>query len=213
MAQIVRVEGIESLRRKYEQMGNEIFPTALARAVNRVGNTIKSRSAKDLSEATGLKQSSIRRRIKFVRKATKADPSAVLEMSGMPFNLVEFVSGAKEPRSPRGGVTANAWGKRRKYPGVFLARMPNGQVIAVQRSAPGRTRSKLISKGRWAGKSPHIEAVYGAGIAREAANPVISDQRQKVMSERLPIELEHEISFAIKRIAAKRGRALAKTRA
>jgi len=213
MAQIVRVEGVESLRRKYEQLGNDIFPTALARAVNRVSNTIKSRSAKDIAEATGYKQSSVRRRIVLRKRATKTDPSAVLEISGKPFNLVESVSGAKEPRSPRGGVTAKAWGRRRKYPGVFLARMPNGQVIAVKRSAPGRTRSKLIAKGRWAGKSPHIEAVFGAGIAREAANPVLSEQRQRTMAERLPIELSHEIDFAIKRLTAKRGRALLRQKA
>jgi minor tail protein Z (GPZ) len=224
MVQIVRVEGVESLRRKYAHLGDDVFPSALARAVNRVSNTIKSRSAKDISEATGLKQSSVRRRIKFVRRATKSDPSAVLEMSGKPFNLVEFVSGSKEPRRPRGGVTANAWGRRRKYPGVFLARMPNGQVIAVQRSRAGRGRRnriavasaefagrsgpKLIMRGRWAGKSPHIEAVFGAGIAREASAPVLAEQRQRTMTERLPIELRHEIDFALKRLAVKRGRAL-----
>jgi len=207
MAQIVRVEGVESLRRKYEQLGDEVFPTAIARAVNRVSNTIKSRSAKDISEATGLKQSSVRRRIVLRKRATKADPSAVLEISGKPFNLVESVSGSKEPRSPRGGVTANAWGRRRKYPGVFLARMPNGQVIAVQRSRAGRERKKLIAKGRWGGKSPHIEAVFGAGIAREAANPVLTYQRERTVAERLPIELSHEIDFALKRMAARVGRA------
>lgn len=224
----VRVENVESLKRKYAHLGDEVFPTALARAVNRVSNTIKSRSAKDISDATGLKQSSIRRRIKFVKRATKTDPSAVLEMSGKPFNLVEFVSGSKEPRSPRGGITANAWGRRRKYPGVFLQRMPNGQVIAVQRSKAGRGRRsrfalavaefvgrrgpKMIAHGKWAGKSPHIEAVFGAGIAREAANPVLVNQRQRTMAERLPIELKHEIDFALKRMAARVGRALRRGR-
>lgn len=210
MVQIVRAEGVESLRRKFAHLGDEVFPSALARAINRVSNTIKSRSAKDIAEATGLKPSSVRRRIVFRKRATKSDPSAVLEMSGSPFNLVEFVSGAKEPRSPRGGVTAKAWGRRRKYPGVFLARMPNGQVIAVQRSAPGRARTKLIRQGRWAGKSPHVEAVFGAGIAREAANPVLAYEREKTYAERMPIELSHEIDFAIKRMAARRGRNLSK---
>lgn len=223
MAQIVRVDGVESLRRKYGQLGDEVFPSALARAVNRVSNTVKSRSAKDIAEATGLKQSSVRRRIVFRRRATKSNPSAALEISGQPFNLVEFVSGSKEPRSPRGGVTANAWGRRRKYPGVFLARMPNGQVIAVQRSRAGRGRRSAVARAsaRFAGRggvkltrrgSPHIEAVFGAGIAREAANPVLTEQRQQTMRERLPIEIEHEVSFAVKRLAARSGRALRRAR-
>src|SRR5688572_9125687 len=102
---IVRVQGVDSLKRKLSQLERELFPSALARAVNRVSNTIKSRSAKDLADATGLKQASVRRRIKFVKRATKGDPSAVLEMSGQPFNLVEFVSGSRsEARRPRGGV-------------------------------------------------------------------------------------------------------------
>ena len=139
MATRLRVQGATSLQRKLTNLERDAFPTALARAVNRVANTIKSRSAKDISEATGLPQRSVRSRIKLTKRASKADPSAVLEISGKPLNLVHFVSGAKgEPRRVRGGLTANAWGRRRKYPGVFLARMPNGQVIAVQRSRAGR---------------------------------------------------------------------------
>lgn len=214
---IERVVGANSLRRKLSQLEQNAFPTALARAVNRVSNTVKSRSAEDIAEATGLKPSSVRRRIIFTKRATKADPSAVLEISGKPFNLVEFVSGSKDqPRRPRGGVTANAWGNRRKYPGVFLARMPNGQVIAVQRSRAGRgarnalslahsrfiggSGPKMIQSGRWAGKSPHIEAVFGAGIAREAAQPMLTEQRERTVAERMPIELKHELKFAVQRM-------------
>ena len=217
MATRLRVQGATSLQRKLTNLERDAFPTALARAVNRVANTIKSRSAKDISEATGLPQRSVRSRIKLTKRASKADPSAVLEISGKPLNLVHFVSGAKgEPRRVRGGLTANAWGRRRKYPGVFLARMPNGQVIAVQRSRAGRgPRSrlwraraqflgqpgpKMIQRGKWAGKSPHIEAVFGAGIAREAASPLLEQSRIETMKERLPIELKHELKFAVQRM-------------
>jgi hypothetical protein len=221
---IERVVGANSLRRKLTNLERHAYPTAIARATNRVANTVKSRTAVDIAEATGLKPSSVRRKIVFTKRATKADPSAVLEISGRPFNLVEFVSGSKSPRRPRGGVTANAWGRSRKYPGVFLARMPNGQVIAVQRSRAGRgarnrvaiardrflggSGPKLIQRGRWAGKSPHIEAVFGAGIAREAAQPMLTQQRERTVAERMPIELKHEMKFAIQRMLVRsvRGR-------
>jgi len=223
-----RVQGAVELQRKLSELEQRAYPSAIARAVNRVSNTIKSRSAKDIADATGLKPSSVRRKIVFTKRATKADPSAVLEISGKPFNLVQFVSGSKTaPRSPRGGVTANAWGRRRKYPGVFLARMPNGQVIAVQRSRAGRRARnrvavardrfigmsggpKLIQSGRWAGKSPHIEAVFGAGIAREAAGPMLTAQRQQTVRERLPIELRHELKFAVKRMLVRNARSVGK---
>ena len=217
-----RVKGAASLRRKLTNLERDAFPLAHARAINRVSNTVKDRGAKDIAEATGLKEGSVRRRIIFKKRATKADPSAVLEISGKPLNLVEFVSGSRTlseggTRRVRGGLTANAWGKRRKYPGTFLARMPNGQVIAVQRSAAGRRARnraavardrfigmsggpKLIQTGKWAGKSPHIEAVWGAGIAREAASPLLTAARERVVAERLAIELKHELKFAMQRM-------------
>jgi hypothetical protein len=202
---IEHVTGATELQQKLTALEREVFPHANARAMNRVGDTIKARSAKDIAEVTGLKQGSVRRRIVYRKRATVADASVVLEISGKPLNLVEFVSGAKsEPRSPRGGIAANAWGNRRKYPGVFLARMPNGQVIAVQRSEAGRARRKLIASGKWAGKSPHIKAVFGAGIAREAAQPALTRARAEVVAERYPIELKHELEFAVKRLVAKR---------
>lgn len=221
-----RIVGVNSLRRKLTNLERDAFPLALARAVNRVGNTVKSRGATDIAAATGLKEGSVRRRIKFTKTATKADPSAVLEISGKPLNLVEFVSGSKTiakgegTRRARGGLTANPWGKRRKYPGTFLARMPNGQIIAVQRSRAGRRARnraavardrfiglaggpKMIQTGKWAGKSPHIEAVWGAGIAREAAKPLLTAAREATVKERLPIELKHELKFQVRRLIAR----------
>lgn len=204
---VERVEGAAALRSKFAGLEAVAYPRALARAINRVANTVKSVSAKAISDATGLKQSSVRRRIVFRKRATIADPTALLDISGRPLNLVEFVSGSKsEPRRARGGLTANAWGNRRKYPGVFLARMSNGQVIAVQRSAAGRARTKLIASGRWKGKSPHIEAVFGPGVAREAAQPALARARSETVRARLPIELRHEIDFETKRLIAKAGK-------
>lgn len=212
---IERIEGATSAIGKLSELEKRVYPKALARALNRVGDTVKSRSAKAISAATGLKQGSVRRRIVYRKRATIADPTVILEISGKPLNLVEFVSGSKStPRSPRGGVTANAWGNRRKYPGVFLARMPNGQVIAVQRSAAGRKRTKLIQSesSRWKGKSPHIQAVFGAGIAREAAAPILARERAATVAERLPIELKQQTSYAIRQLARATGRRLARRR-
>lgn len=221
-----RIVGVNSLRRKLTALERDAFPLALARAVKRVGDTVKSRGAKDIAQATGLREGSVRRRIKYTKMPTKADPSAVLEISGKPLNLVEFVSGARTiapsegTRRVRGGLTANPWGKRRKFPGTFLAKMPNGQIIAVQRSRAGRRARnraavardrfigmaggpKMIRSGKWAGKSPHIEAVFGAGIAREAASPVLTAARERVVAERMPIELRHELKFQVRRMIAR----------
>ncbi len=218
---IERIQGATAAIAKLGELEKQVYPKALARALNRVGDTVKSRSAKAISDATGLKQGSVRRRIVYRQRATIATPTVILEISGKPLNLVEFVSGGKsEARSPRGGVTANAWGKRRKYPGVFLARMPaskegeEGRVIAVQRSAAGRKRTKLIQSqtSRWKDKSPHVEAVFGAGIAREAAAPLLARERAAAVAERLPIELKQQTSYAIKQLAQAAGRRRARRR-
>lgn len=197
------VEGSESLIRKLREIHAKVFPQALSRAVNRVAATVKSRGAKDIARATGLKVGTVRRRVVIRKRASQHDPRAVIEITGRPLNLVEFVSGRREPRSPRIGITARPWGQRRKFPGVFLARMPNGEVIAVRRSAAGKSRSKLIRTGRWAGKSPHIEAVWGPGIAKEAAGPILTEARRRIVAERMPIELKHEIRHRIARLYAR----------
>lgn len=199
-----RIEGADRVLRKLNGIAREVFPVACARALNRVANTVKTRAARDISKATGLKVSSVKRRIVFRKRASKADLTVVLEVSGKPLNLVETVAGARsEPRSPRVGVTAKAWGVRRKYPGVFLARMPNGQVIAVRRSDAGK-RGKKIRSGRWANRSPHIESVWGPGIARTAAQPALEAARREVVRERFPIELQHELSIRISKLLVKR---------
>jgi hypothetical protein len=81
--------------------------------------------------------------------------------------------------------------------------MPNGQVIAVKRSAAGKTRQKLIRKGRWAGKSPHIQAVWGPGIAQEASHPILKAARNRVYQERMPIELKQQIAFRVGKLLVK----------
>ena len=200
----VSIKNTDRLLRKLEALALQVLPQATATALNRVANTVKSRASKDISVRTGLKVSSVRRRVVITKRASKSDPRAVIEITGRPLNLVEFASGKRTPRSPRGGITARAWGRRRKYPGVFLARMPNGQVIAVKRSAPGKTRSKLIRKGRWAGKSPHIESVWGPGIVKEAVHPVLVAARDRAFRERFPIELKSQLAFRISKLLVKR---------
>lgn len=197
------IKNTDRLLAKLDLLALQVLPQAAAAAVNRVSNTIKSRTAKDIAHAGGFRISSVRRRIVFKRRAQKTDPRAVLSIKGSPFNLVEFVSGSRsEPRRPRIGITARPWGRGHKFPGVFLARMPNGQIIAVERSAAGRA-GKKIRTGKWAGKSPHIRAVFGAGIAREAAAKRLAQERSATMLERMPIELKHELVYRISRLLVK----------
>ena len=171
------------------------MPSAAARAVNRVATTVRAHTARSVAKKTGLPVGSVKRRISIIRRATKTLPGALIAITGRPLNLMRF--GARQLK--RGGVSAKPWGKRQKFAEGFIARMPNGVEIVVKRSRAGKA-GKKIQSGRWAGKSPHIEAMWGPGIANEAAAAELRRQRQELIEKRMPIELSRELRFRVSRL-------------
>ena len=196
-----QVINADRLVRKLFDLQDKAIPQALARAVNRTAGTVRTRTVRAVSKATGLTQAPVRRRVVISRKATKENPEAVLKITGRPLNLINFMS-SKPKMLKRGGVSAKPWGKRRRFPEAFIATMPNGATIVVKRSAAGKA-GKKIQKGPWAGKSPHIEAMWGPGIANEAATKAMRAVRESTVKERLPIELERELRYRVSRLLVK----------
>lgn len=103
-------------------------PKAFERAINRAGNSARSKMIKSLATQTGLKQ-------KIVRKALKkktawsgglggagARDAYVIQAGGGNISLKYF-----KARETRKGVTAAPWNKRRLYGGSFIkaGRRPN----------------------------------------------------------------------------------------
>lgn len=189
-----QVANAKRLRHKLFQLQDDVLPKAAARAYNRVAGTVRTRTVRALAKHMGLPQKPIRRRVVISKRATKHDLSCEIRITGKPLNLIEF--GARQLKR---GVSAKPWGRRQRFREAFIARMPNGAVIVVKRSAAGKA-GKKIRKGRWAGKSPHIEAMWGPGIANEAASATLTKVRKDTIKERLPIEMKRELRYQVSRL-------------
>lgn len=188
MTSIIRIDGQRELNRKLTRLERQVFPRALSVSVNNVARTVRTEAARDISKATGLKQSTVKRRVVIRKKANPQDPSAIIQATGRPLNLIEF--GARQLK--RGGVSAKPWGRRQKFKGAFIATMPNGSEIVVKQSRVGKKIQRGPNKGRAA-----LEAMFGPGIANEASEPALDRARRRVVSQRLPIELENQLKFRV----------------
>jgi hypothetical protein len=188
----------DRLIKKLYDLQDKVFPQAVARAVHRVSMTVVSRTVKDIAGATGLTQKTVRRRVVLAKKASVNDPEAIIRITGRPLNLIEFKANPKtvaDSRERKRGVRASPWGKRRHFREAFVARMPNGSVIVVRRDKSGKKIQKGPNKG-----SPAIKAMWGPGIASEAANVSLKKRRDEVVKERMEIELRHELRYRVARL-------------
>lgn len=186
---VITVDGLQFLGRTMTRAEREVFPQAMARSLNRVASTVKSRSVKDVAKATGLKSQSVGRRIILKKRASKNSLTASVEASGRPLNLISF-----QARELKTGVSAKPWGRRQKFREAFFATMPNGATLVVT-----RIKGKKIRTGPNKG-APAIKAMYGPGIAKEAAEPALDTARRKVVAERMPIEFGRELRFRVSKL-------------
>lgn len=188
----MEVLGVDSLRRKMTTAEKSVFPRAAARALNNTARSVRTQTVKDVSAAMGFKQASVRRRIVTTKRATPKDLIAVIEAKGKPLNLINFE--ARELK--RGGVSHKAWGRRQQNKALFIRKMPNGKFIVVKRH---ERADKKISKGPNKG-APALQAVWGPGIAKEAAAEALARSRRVMVGTRLPMELTRELRFRVQRL-------------
>lgn len=141
---------LSAARRQLYSWQKSAIPKAAAAALNRVGTHANSLAVKELAGVTGLKQKDVREAMSRSR-ATWANLETRLKTIGRALNLIRFAA-----RQTKKGVTASAWGKRRVYPGTFIANQ--GRTVFKRRTVGGKR----------AGRLP-IDAVHGPSLPREFA--------------------------------------------
>lgn len=162
-------------------------PLAIARAINRTANSVKTVMTRAVAGSLRVKQAYVRERIK-VRLATRQELSAAISASAQPIPLI--AQGARGPEPSRGqgrGVTANT--ATRRYPHAFIATMPSGHRGVFQRE--GKARLKITEL-----RSASVAAVF---IHHERAGQVRAD-------EQLPKNLAHEVDYMIRTATTRRAR-------
>jgi hypothetical protein len=160
---------------------------ALARAINRTANSVKTVMTRAVATSLRVKQAYVRDRIK-VRLATRAALSATITASANPIPVL--AQGARGPEPSRGqgrGVTANT--PQRRYPHAFIATMPSGHRGVFQREGRKRLKIKELT-------SASVAAVF---IHHERAGQARAD-------EQLPKNVTHEVEHLLRTTARQSGR-------
>lgn len=154
------------------------YDKALGRALNKTATKARTRAVRALAKATGLKQKRIRKDIEIF-KAGKNGLSAQLKFKSRPLNLINF--GARQTKK---GVSHKAWGTRRIAEGAFIATSNKGTAVFHRHGSP---------------RLP-IEPMFGASVAREAAEDQVKSQLDAAVEEEFPRLFAHEVERAKKRL-------------
>lgn len=178
----VELIGLPELRKRFGALELEVMPKAASRAANRTAKTVRTRNARLVAQIMGSRVTSVKRRYK-IDKATKTRPTATIRIRGDKINLAGFSA-----RQTKQGVSASAWGSRKIYGGTFLVRI-DGNRLAMKRETRG---------GKRVGRMP-IRAVHGPGVTSTATSDEAKKDREEIVDERYPIELESALEFYLRR--------------
>jgi hypothetical protein len=172
--------------------------SALRRTINRTIRSVTTLTLRRLSAETGLTQKRLKEYVTET-KAMAGDLSASVRVRPHTFNIASFagrqVKGVKPKfiftqggkrkvttgsRRTGGGVSSNAWGKRKTYPHTFLIQ-------------GGKTAMVRVTKKRYP-----IRPVYGPRIHAEFVK--LDDELKLEVQARFNATLRHELAFALGRV-------------
>jgi hypothetical protein len=173
----VTLEGQDRLRAQLEALGTEA-PKAIARALNRVLGTARTRVLRRLAADTGLPQKVLRPGLSQER-ATFTRQEATLRASARPMKLIRFLPSAR----PRHAV--------RIPPGLTvtprLATSPFAQIMP-------RSGHLGIFKRRGRARGP-IAELFGPSLHGVLVRQRIAEALRPELEAELVARLEHEIAF------------------
>lgn len=158
---------------------------AQVQALNKTGAKVNTATVRATAKEVGVKQKFIRERVFFrgrLRATSNSLEAVVLvKHAGIPALKLGNVQSRRSRKGRRGGAGIKVG--RRHYPHGFVAQMPNGKWMAVQRK--GRARLPL--------QELQVAIVPAAQKAAQMA-------MRTVGSREYPIELERALRLQLKKI-------------
>lgn len=156
---------------------------ALARAVNRVTNTIHGRVIKAIRRQSGIPTAIIRRQVKKRLASTSIGQGGALEgvvwATGSPLSLKYF-----RAKQFSFGVRAIINGSQRRYPGAFMGPRPGVLAKRLGGHVWVRTSSARLP----------IEQLFGPSVPEELVRGESEREFRHLATTMLPDRVMHELS-------------------
>lgn len=193
--QITISVGDDVLRRFSNQigaLGQGEAHKALARAVNRVTNTVHGRVIRAVAKQSSIPVAVVRRTIKKRLVSPNSSHPGASDLEGVVWATGrELPLSAFNPRQFSWGVRAKVWGSVQRYPGAFIyaGSFRSGKPIAGN-NAFTNTRGYSESSGR----NNAIERMFGPSIPEEMVRGESERIFRETADTMLPQRVAHELN-------------------
>lgn len=166
----------------------QVIQKAQVQALNKTGAKINTQTVRATAKAVGVKQKFVRERVYFRGrlKASKNSLEAVILVKHAGISALKL--GNVKSQRGRKGVQGGAGIKigKRRYPHGFVAQMPNGKWMAVQRKG----RARLPIEELQVKIVPHVQHAAAAAL-------------RTVGAREYPVELDRALKFQLSKIRGK----------
>lgn len=196
---------VRALVQNLDAVSAQVIPGAVRRAIKRTVNSAKVAMSRDIAQDMNLKVGFVKNELKTaVTETPGGEFVGQLSVSGRRIPLIQFsakgANGANAtnpvPSAGRGrGVSARVGAGRQQYRGAFIARMNSGHVGVFKRVGSSARKSR----GAWSKNLPIIE-LHGPSLPHVFAKKAeVGLERAR---EQMTKELQHEIAFALQKLAS-----------
>jgi hypothetical protein len=170
---------------KLFELRTDVLEKAKVRALNKVAAQAKVAASKEIRGAGyNMKAAAIKQKI-TIKRAVSGDATVIIRCSGRPIPLIQFSA-----RETKAGVSVSVKNGRKLIKGAFIATMPTGHQGVYVRV--GNQHKKI--NGKWHGLP--IKELFGPSIPAAFGNEIVQSALVKLVREKFPSILEHEIKFA-----------------
>jgi hypothetical protein len=171
---------------KLFELRTDVLEKAKVRALNKVAAQAKVAASKEIRAAGyGIKAAAIKQKI-TISHASIGQPTVTLRVYKKSIPLIHFSA-----RQTQSGVSVNVKNGRKIIYGAFIATMPTGHKGVFVRVGD---KHKKNSKGIRSGLP--IKELFGPSIGSAFSNEIVQRALVKLIHEKFPTILEHEIKFA-----------------
>lgn len=184
------------MRVKMAEANDAYCNKAVSRALNKLLKEIIALASREIRAAGyGMKLRDIKDRFRTTN-ATPQRRRIVVRCYHKAVPLIEFSA-----RQVGAGVSVKVKNGRKVVQGAFIATTPNGHKGVFLRQ-PGAQHKQVSRHGKKSWSALPIKQLYGPSVAVAFANATVMSVVERLVRDRYPILLEHEIKYIRSRFKA-----------